>query len=80
MRERHDADGDGAMDLIVHYEKRLRVRAEEDRDRDGRMDSWTTYVAFEGEELVSRIERDTDGDGTPDVVETYTETQGRAVL
>jgi hypothetical protein len=80
VRERHDANGDGAMDLIVHYEKRLRVRAEEDRDRDGRMDGWTTYDAFEGEEIVSEIKRDTNGSGKADTVETYTEVEGRAVL
>jgi antitoxin component YwqK of YwqJK toxin-antitoxin module len=80
IRERHDANGDGTPDLVVHYENRLRVRAEEDGDRDGRMDTWTTYTPFEGEELVARIERDTDGSGKVDLVETYGEIEGRATL
>ena len=80
VSERHDANGDGTMDLVVLYENRLRVRSEEDRNRDGRIDVWTTYGAYEGEEIVSKVERDTDGSGRADLVETYAEVGGHAVL
>ena len=59
---------------------RLRVRAEEDRDHDGRMDRWITYAPVDGEEMVSRIERDTTGDGKADVFETYEAADGEPRL
>jgi hypothetical protein len=68
------------MDLVVRYRDRLRVSAEEDRDRDGRLDSWTTYQDVDGAELVDRIERDTDGSGEADLFETYVAIDGKAVL
>jgi hypothetical protein len=68
------------MDMLVIYENRLRVRAEEDRSLDGRMDTWTTYQKHGGEEHIARVEKDTTGNGKPDVFETYVMLDDRAVL
>ena len=78
--ERHDADNDGLIDLVIVYHERLRLRAEEDVDRDGRMDVWTTYMSEGGVERVARIERDRGGRGQPDTIEIFETLDGRAVL
>ena len=49
--ERHDSNNDGQIDLIILYENRLRVSAEEDHDTNGDMDTWTTYVVKDGQEV-----------------------------
>ena len=78
--ERHDSNNDGQIDLVILYENRLRVSAEEDRDTDGSMDSWTTYVVRDGHEVVSRIERDELGQGTVTIVEVFDTASGEAVI
>ena len=80
MRERHDGNDDGEIDLVVVYENRVRRLLEEDRDRDGRMDQWTRYERRGDDEVVARIERDTNGDGRADVFETYDTVRGEPVI
>ena len=80
MAERHDANNDGVIDTTITYQDRHRVRVEEDRDREGRTDVWTTYQVVNGSEIVWRIERDTNGNGKPDVFETFQPKDGKPVL
>jgi hypothetical protein len=68
------------VDLAVSYEQRRRASTEEDRDRDGRVDTWTTYRGASGAEVIVRIERDTRGRGKPDVFETFQAVDGKPVL
>ena len=60
--------------------RRKGVSAEEDRDRDGEMDTWTTYGVAHGEEVVQRIEHASAGHGAPDVIETFDTSSGKSVL
>jgi len=64
-----DADRDGAPEEIRYHDAKtgVIVRREEDRDYDGRIDSWTHYESG----LVAGIERDTDGDGRLDEWQSY---------
>jgi antitoxin component YwqK of YwqJK toxin-antitoxin module len=64
-----DADRDGAPEEVRYHDPKtgVIVRREEDRDYDGRIDSWTRYDAG----LVAEIERDTDGDGKLDEWQFY---------
>jgi len=64
----------------VAYENRVRVRSEEDRDKDGTMDTWTTWAVVDGEEVVARVERDENGDGQPNVFEEYRTVDGETAL
>ncbi len=68
--KRTDSNGDCQVDQVVHYAAGLPERAAQDRDHDGRMDSWLRYD--EGGALV-REERDRTGDGQAD---TWTEIAG----
>jgi hypothetical protein len=56
------------------------VRAEEDVDRDGRMDVWTRYDIEAGRERVVRIERDTRGRGFADTFEIFEPRDDESVL
>ncbi len=64
-----DADRDGKPEEVRYFDEKtkLMVRAEEDRDFDGRIDVWSS---FEGGALVAR-ELDENGDGKPDAWERY---------
>ncbi|NIM60898.1 MAG: hypothetical protein GTO30_04370, partial [Acidobacteria bacterium] len=53
----------------IRYANLFRESAEEDVDRDGQMDVWTTYGVSHGKEVVLRIERASKGSGPPDIVE-----------
>ncbi len=66
-----DADRDGRPEEIRYLEPRSRVllRAEQDRDFDGMIDTWDTYV--KGTLAVRVI--DDDGDGNSDAWERYAE-------
>jgi hypothetical protein len=77
---RRDTDADGAIDHVEHFERRLRVQAIDDANRDQRMDTWTTYQVVAGQEVVVRIERDTRGGGRPTLFETYRAATGPPVL
>ena len=55
-------------------------RSEEDRDKDGRMDTWTVFQVVEGKEAIARIERDQKGRGKPDLFETYHTVAGKSEL
>lgn len=59
-----DADRDGNPEQVRYHDARTGVllRKEEDRDYDGRMDSWTVYESG----LVSEVVRDNDGDSVAD--------------
>ena len=63
-----DADRDGNPELIRYVDPKTGalLYKEEDRDYDGRMDSWTRYEGG----LVASIERDSDGDGKIDEWQT----------
>ena len=54
--------------------------AEEDRDRDGAMDVWTSYGISHGKEVVVLVERASGGSGPPDVVEIYETSTGKSLL
>lgn len=63
-----DIDGDGVDEsLIVSEGADGTLRAEADRDRDGRADLW---AVLRGERLES-VEYDNDGDGRPEVWELF---------
>ena len=78
--ERHDGDSNGELDRVVYYQARQLSRTEEDVDKDGTMDTWTTFLVTGDEEVIARIERDADGEGTRDVFETYEQVEGRTYL
>jgi len=80
VEERHDANDDGTVDRRVTYQDLYRVYAEEDRDRDGAMDTWTQYGVSHGNEVVTRVERASKGEGAPDVVEIYETGSGKSVI
>jgi hypothetical protein len=81
LAEKHlDADEDGLLERLEHFEQRHRVRMIEDSNGDGQMDTWTTYRAVDGRDLVARIERDGLGHGRPTIFETYEVVGGKAVL
>jgi hypothetical protein len=68
--KRTDSNGDCRADQVVHYAAGLPQRALQDRDHDGRMDSWLSY----GEDgALIREARDRVGDGQAD---TWTEISG----
>ncbi len=77
---RRDTDADGMIDHVEHFERRQRVQAIDDLNRDERMDTWTTYQAVGGQEVAVRIERDSKGLGRPTVFETYRAAVGPPVL
>ena len=64
------------------YEARRRVRAEEDLDRDGRMDMWTRYAqgAPGEDEKVARIEQDLAGRGYADTFEFFRSQGAKTIL
>jgi hypothetical protein len=64
VRELFDENGDGRPDRIVHFDAATgrEARVEEDRNHDGRIDSWAEYQAG----ALARQRRDSDYDGTPD--------------
>ena len=64
-----DADRDGEPEEVRYVDPKTGVLLfkEEDRDYDGRMDSWTRYEGG----LVAEIQRDTDGDGKVDEWQSY---------
>jgi hypothetical protein len=80
VEERHDSNNDGKPDLIVVYVNRKRTHSEEDRDHDGRMDTWTTFQVVGNDEIVVRVERDTKGRGKADLFETFTPKAGKPEL
>ncbi len=80
VEERHDLDSSGSIDRVIHYEDRRLARAEEDRDRDGQIDTWTSYRVSGDREVVDRIEKDTTGDGKRDTFEVYEEIGGKTAI
>ena len=64
IRELFDENGDGRPDRTVLYdpESGLESHIEEDRNLDGRLDSWIDYRGGQ----LARQRRDTDYDGSPD--------------
>jgi CheY-like chemotaxis protein len=64
-----DADRDGAPEEVRYHDQKTGVilRKEEDRDYDGRIDTWVRYDAG----IPVAIERDTDGDGKLDEWQSY---------
>ena len=78
--ERHDGNSDGSVDRIVRYQQRAIVSTEEDRNQDGRMDTWTSFETVGGKEMIVRIEKDTTGDGKPDTFETYEQIAGKSTI
>jgi antitoxin component YwqK of YwqJK toxin-antitoxin module len=78
--ERHDGNSDGSVDRIVRYQQRAIVSTEEDRNQDGRMDTWTSFETIGGKEVIVRIEKDTSGDGKPDTFETYEQIAGTPTI
>jgi hypothetical protein len=64
-----DADEDGHPEQVRYFDAQpgAFLRKEQDRDYDGRLDSWSSY---EDGALVRR-ELDENGDGTPDAFEEY---------
>ena len=69
----------GEREYIVYEDRRL-ARAEEDRDRDGAIDTWTSYRVSGDREVVDRIEKDTTGDGKRDTFEVYEQVGGKLSL
>lgn len=69
VRLRLDVDGDGSPEEIRYLDPTTGtlLRAEQDTDYDGKVDTWIT---FEGGEAVVRV-RDTSGDGKYDTWERY---------
>ena len=53
------------------------MKTQEDRNRDGQTDTWTTYRLIDGEEVVAWVDRDRNGDGEADVRKVY-QRQGEA--
>jgi antitoxin component YwqK of YwqJK toxin-antitoxin module len=80
IEERHDGDSDGSVDRIVRYQQRAIVSSEEDRNRDGRTDTWTYFETIGDKEVIVRIEKDTSGDGKPDTFETYEQIAGKPTI
>ena len=80
VEERHDANNDGSVDRRIRYQNLFRQTAEEDLDRDGQMDVWTTYGVSHGKEVVVKIERASTGSGPPDIIETYDISTGTSLL
>ena len=70
-----DVNNDGTIDRVETFTARHRIRTEEDRSLNGRMDTWTTYQVVDGHEVVARVERDSRDRGKPNIVEIY-ETRG----
>jgi hypothetical protein len=68
------------VDRIVRYEQRAIVSTDEDRNHDGRMDTWTGFKTIGGKEVVARIEKDTSGDGKADTFETYEQIAGKPTI
>ena len=68
------------IDQTILYQNRQRDRAEEDINRDGKMDLWTFFIVNDGVELPSRIERDSKGNGVADTYEMFEPIGGTAVL
>jgi len=64
-----DADRDGAPEEVRYHDQKtgVIVRKEEDRDYDGRIDTWVRYDAG----IPIEIDRDTDGDGKLDEWQSY---------
>jgi hypothetical protein len=72
---------EGRINLVVYYQDGQRIRAEEDTDFDGRMDTWEYYGVDEnGARVVWRIDRDTKGTGKPDTFETYAQPNGGTAI
>jgi hypothetical protein len=71
VQKRADRNNDGTVDRTDTFRERRRQRTEEDRDLDGVIETWTTWGAVDGREVVVRIERDSRARGKPDVFETY---------
>ncbi len=80
VEERHDGNSDGSLDRIVRYEQREIVSSDEDRNQDGRMDTWTHFETIGGEEVIVRIEKDSSGDGKRDTFETYEQIAGKPTI
>jgi hypothetical protein len=80
VEERHDLNNDNVVDRRIAYQNLFRSYAEEDRDRDGSMDVWTTYGVSQGKEVVVRVERASTGSGAPDSIETYDTSSGTSIL
>jgi hypothetical protein len=70
----------GKVERSLFYEGRRLVRAEEDLDHDGTIDTWTYFQAAGDKEVVSRVEKDTAKRGKPDVIETYAQQGDKTVL
>jgi hypothetical protein len=79
VSERH-LDASGRVERAVFYQDRHLVRAEEDLDHDGTIDTWTFFRLVGDKEVVSRVEKDTAKHGKPDVVETYAQQGDKTVL
>jgi antitoxin component YwqK of YwqJK toxin-antitoxin module len=64
-----DADRDGAPEEIRYHDPGTGaiVHKQEDKDYDGKIDTWTTYEAG----MPKAIEVDNDGDGRPDEWQSY---------
>jgi hypothetical protein len=71
VEKRADRNNDGTLDRIDTFRERRRQRTQEDRDLDGVIETWTTWGAVDGREVVVRVERDSRARGKPDVFETY---------
>jgi hypothetical protein len=72
---------DGHIYIIIQYTNRVRVHSDEDANKDGKIDTWTTFAVGEGGvEYISRIEKDAKGRGKPDTFETYTQKDGKTVI
>jgi hypothetical protein len=80
VEERHDGNSDGSLDRIVRYEQREIVSTDEDRNQDGRMDTWTYFETIGRKEVIVRIEKDSSGDGEPDTFETYEQIAGKPTI
>jgi len=79
LSERHSGK-DGRLERAVFYQDRKLVRAEEDLDRDGALDTWTFFQTAGDQEVVARVEKDTQKDGKPDTFESYAQVGGKTVL
>ena len=64
----------------MSFQARTRVKSEEDRNNDGRMDRWTIFGTSSGLELPTRIEQDSKGRGFADTFEHFRAVDGKAVL
>jgi antitoxin component YwqK of YwqJK toxin-antitoxin module len=79
VSERH-VDKNGRLERAVYYRDHQLVRAEEDTNHDGAIDTWTYFQTSGGHEVVSRVEKDTGRHGKPDTFETYAQLGGKTVL